>query len=42
MQTDFKIIAIDSFFDTAKELDDNFNEQDDITAAQEQLINDEY
>jgi hypothetical protein len=41
-QTDFKIVAKDSFFDMAEELDDDFDEQDDIAAAQEQLVNDEY
>jgi hypothetical protein len=37
--------ATDSFFDTVEGLDNNFNEQDeqdDIAAAQEQLVNDEY
>jgi hypothetical protein len=36
---------IDSFFDAAEKLDDDFDfnsEQSDIAAAQEQLVNDEY
>jgi hypothetical protein len=37
--------TIDSFFDAAEELDNDFDfntEQSDIAAAQEQLVNDEY
>jgi hypothetical protein len=33
--------ATDNFFDAAEDYND-FNEPDDIAAAQEQLINDEY
>jgi hypothetical protein len=32
----------DAFFDAAEDFEDSFEEQDDILAAQEQLVNDEY
>jgi hypothetical protein len=37
-----KIVTTDDFFDAAEDFDDKFNEQDDIAAAREQLVNDEY
>lgn len=36
------MVFIDNFFDATEELDSGFHEQDDINAAQEQLVNDEY
>ena len=33
---------MDSFFDMNEELDNGFEEQDDIATAQEQLVNNEY
>jgi hypothetical protein len=34
--------ATDNFFDAAEEIDYDFNEQDDIAAAKEQLAGDEH
>jgi hypothetical protein len=40
--THSKMVTTDDFFDAAEDFDDKFDEQDDIAAAREQLVNDEY